>query len=152
MLTLIPNSMFSWDFRVLHDGEEIALIDREWFRERASFTVDGKTFDVRRTSVLNGTFVLEHADAAIAIATKSSIFKRAFEIAVGSNIYTLQATSVFGREFSLSQGGVIIGYFRPLSLFGRTAEATFPGTITRPVQLFLAFLVLTLWKRSAESA
>jgi hypothetical protein len=150
MLTLIPKNWFSWDFRVLDGEQDIAFIDRDWFRERASFTLDHRTYDVRRTSILRGTFALEQSGVTLAEASKTSAFRRAFEVHFGGHHYRLQAARFFGREFHLLQGGVSVGTVRPRSVLGRSATAEFPERIPREVQLFLVFLVLNLWKRAAE--
>ena len=152
MLTVIPKSWLSWDFHVTEDGQAVALIDRHWFRERASFSVDGKSYDVRRTSVMHGTFVLEHSGRVVAEARKRSAFRRSFDISSGGNRYTLEAVSAFGREFRLLRGGTPAGRIRPVSMLRRTATAVFPEAMPREVQLFVVFLVLVLWKRAADAA
>jgi hypothetical protein len=153
MLTLIPKSWLSWDFRVTEDGRDIAFIDRDWFRERATLDVDGATYHMRRTSVVHGTFALEHDGRVVAEAKKTSAFRRAFEVVtVDGERYELQASSMFRREFQLLRGGVPVGAVRPVSIFGRTATVNFPQTVPRPLQLFLVFLVLVLWKRTSDAA
>ena len=98
MLTLVPKSWLSWDFRVEEDGREVAFIDREWFRERASFSLDGEWYVVRRTSVMHGTFALERDGVELARAQKTSAFRRAFEIeTTEGERYALTAVSMFRR-------------------------------------------------------
>jgi hypothetical protein len=153
MLTLVPKSWISWDFHVREAGREIAFIDRDWFRERASFTLDGETYHVRRTSVVSGTFSFEYRDVVLAEATKTSALRRAFEVVTkGGERYGLRAESVFGRTFELTRGGVRVGEVRPVSIFGRTATVRFPDSVPRPLQLFMVFLVLVLWKRTSDAA
>jgi hypothetical protein len=152
MLTLIPKSWFSWDFRVIASSGDVALIDRHWFRESASFSVKGRSFNVRRTSLVRGAFTLEHAGVAVAEAKKPSSFRRAFEITIGADHYRLEAATIFGREFVLSHDGISVGGVRPNSFFGRTATAQFPERLPREIQLFMVFLVLVLWKRAADAA
>jgi len=152
MLTLIPKSWFSWDFRVTDNSGDVALIDRHWFRENASFSVSGRSFDVRRTSLVRGTFALEHAGVTVAEARKPSSFRRAFEITTGEDHYRLEAATIVGREFVLSHNGIPVGSVRPKSFLGRTATAHFPERLPREIQLFIIFLVLALWKRAADAA
>jgi hypothetical protein len=152
MLGVIPKSWFSWDFYVVEDGRKIAFIDRHWFRERASFSLDGESYGVRRTSVVRGTFVLEHAGSVLAEAIKPSSFRRSFDISVGADRYSLTAASAFRREFRLFRGGAPVGTINPVSVLGRSATAAFGDGIPRAVQLFVVFLVLVLWKRAADAA
>src|SRR5262245_16716675 len=152
MLKLVPKNWFSWDFRVLQGGQEIALIDRHWFQEKASYSLAGRTYEVRRTSVLHGTFVLEHANMVLALANKPSAFHRAYDITIGAEQYRLEAAAVARREFHLLQGGVTVGSVRPDSFLRRSATAQLPAKLPQEVQLFLIFLVLNLWKRAADAA
>lgn len=150
-LTLIPKSWVSWDYRVLWEDREIAQLDRSWIRERASFTLDGEQYEARRTSLVRGTFVLERAGRVEAEAVKPSLFRRAFDIRVGAVPYRLETVSAFRREFRVLRVGVQAGRVRPASLFRRTLVAELQATIPLPVQLFLTFLVLVLWKRQQEA-
>ena len=152
MLTLIPKSWFSWDFRVTDNSGDVALIDRHWFRESASFSVDGQSFHVRRTSLVRGTFTLQHAGVTVAEAKKPSSFRRAFDITTGADHYRLEAATIFGRAFILSHDGRAVGDVRPTSFMGRTSTAQFPEQLPREMQLFVVFLVLILWKRAADAA
>jgi hypothetical protein len=152
MLTLIPKSWFSWDFRVTDNSGDIALIDRHWFREDASFSINGRSFDVRRTSLVRGTFALEHAGVTVAEARKPSSFRRAFDITTATDHYRLEAANIFGRAFVLSHDGIPVGGVRPTSFIGRSATAQFPERLPREIQLFIVFLVLVLWRRAADAA
>lgn len=104
MLTLTPKAWYSWDFRILEGDVEIVLLDRHWFRERASFTMDGSTYAVRRASIVRGTFVLERDGRTIAEAKKTSAFRRAFDVQAGPERWVLMAKSAFRREFALFRG------------------------------------------------
>jgi hypothetical protein len=152
VLTLVPKSWYSWDFRVMQDGVEVAFIDRHLFRERATFTLGGTTYDIRRTSMWRGEFVLERDGAVIAEATKPSLVRRRFEVVAGGERYGLHAVSTFGRAFHVLRGGVPVGRVVPVSMFRRTATAEMPATISTEVQLFMTFLVLAVWKRMADAA
>lgn len=152
MLTLVPKSWFSWDFKVLHDGEEVALIDRHSFRESASYSLGDQIYDVRRTSVVQGTFVLERSGEVIAAARKASSFRRTFEITTATDEYRLKAATAFGRTFELWHGSDVVGTVRPTSMLGRRTTADLPATLPPEFQLFIVFLVLVLWKRAATAA
>ena len=151
-LLLTPTHWLTWDFRVTADGREIAIIDRDWFRERASFSIDGRSFGIRKTSLLRSNFVLEDNGTLVAEATKPSAFRRTFHVTAGGKQLTLRAVSALRREFHLFDGAAWIGRIRPLSAFRRKATAEFPETMPLEVQLFVTFLVLVLWKRQADRA
>jgi hypothetical protein len=152
MLTLEPKAWYSWDFRVLDGDEEIAFLDRSWVRERLEFTLDGESFAVRRTSVVRGTFVLEREGEVLAEAGKKSVFRRAFDLAVGPERWVLEAVSPLRREFRLLRGGLELGSVRPVSILRRRAMIDLPEAVPIPLQVFVSCLVLVLWKRSADAA
>lgn len=152
VLTLRPRAWYSWDFEVVADDEVLAVIDKVWYRERASFTLDGVTYDVLRTQLLRGRFALQVHGRVVAEATKTSAFRRAFELRWEGQRYELRAAHPFWREFRLYQGGVPVGVIAPVSVLRRSAIAQLPAEIPLPVRLFIAFLVVVLWKRQSDAA
>ena len=152
MLTLRPKAWYSWDFRILKEGREIALLDQHWMRERASFTLDGSKYQIRRTSFLRSTFDFTKDGQVIATASKPKRLRRELEVRAGHERWTLRAVSAFRREFELVRGGLRIGGVEPESAFRRAGTADFPDLIPLPLQIFLACLVLLLWKREADAA
>lgn len=152
MLKIVPEHWYSWDFRVLEDGNEVARLDRAWVRERGGFELDGDSYEIRRTSTLKGSFVLQRATTIVARAEKASLVRRAFDVQVGAVPYRLEAVSAFRREFRVLRAGVPWGTIRPVSAFRRTAVADLPDTASLPVRLFFIFLTLVLWKRQQDAA
>ena len=152
MLTLIPDSWFSWNFRVLRNDADLTVIRRDWFRERGTFEIRGVLYAIRRTSWIRSTFALERDGHAIAEASKPSSFRRLFDITADGNRLELRPASWFGREFQLYRGTELLGVVRPNSFWSRTATADLLDSIALPIQLFTIFLVLVLWKRASDRA
>lgn len=152
MLTLVPEHWYSWDFRVLEDGREVARLDRAWARERGTFQLGPDTFEIARTSMLRGAFMLKRRTTVLARAEKPSVFRRAFDVRVGATPFRVESVSAFRREFRVLRVGMEIGTIRPVGAFRRTAVVDLPDTVALPVRLFLAFLVLVLWKRQRDMA
>lgn len=151
VLIAIPRNIFSWDFAVERDGEPIADIDMSWFRERAEVRIGGQTYLFSRENMLLGTFALRQGNRIIARAQKASVFRRAFEVETDGRTLTLSAVSVFRREFELVREGAQMGRIYPRSWFGRTAVIDLPDELSLPVQVFLFWLVIVLWRRKARS-
>ena len=144
MLDTTPRGLFSWGFTVRQDGDTIADIDLSWFGERAEIRAGGQTYSAYRESLLAGTFVLQSGERALARAQKVSAFARAFAIDLAGRPLELKATSVWTREFGLSEGGVPVGRIGPAGWFGRRAVIDLPADVPLPAQLFLLWLVLVL--------
>ena len=152
MLTATPHGLFSWGFTVRQDGNTIADIDPSWFGERAEIRAGGQTYAAYREGLLAGTFVLQSGERALARAQKVSAFARAFAVDLAGRPLELKATSVWGREFRLFEGGVPVGRIGPAGWFGRQAVIDLPPDVPLPAQLFLLWLVLVLWRRADAAA
>jgi hypothetical protein len=152
MLDAIPHGIFSWDFTVWRNGEAIADIDMSWFREHADVQIGGQTFSVYRESMLKGAFALQAGDRILARAWKVSVFARAFEIDFEGRKFELKATSYWTHHFALSENGIQIGWIGPTSWLGRKSVIDLPEDLPLPVQVFLFWLVVVLWRRRAASS
>ncbi len=150
MLWATPNSLFSWDFTVFCDSEFLADIDMSWLRERADVTIGDQAFSVCRTSVMSGTFVLKSGDQVLAEAKKVSAFTRTFEIRTDDRELTLKAVSIWKRQFALYENGAQIGQIGPTNWLRRRAVIDLPDDIPIPIQVFLFWLVVVLWRRQAS--
>jgi hypothetical protein len=152
VLRATPRSIFSGAFTGRRGGEVVAEIDPAWFGERAEVTVDGEPYALTRESVLEGTFAMRSGDRVVASARKPSAFTRAFEVELGGRRLELKAVSVWRREFGLFEGGSLIGRIAPAAWLGRTAVIDLPDDLPPHAQVFLFWLVLVLWRRSASSS
>jgi hypothetical protein len=147
MLTLVPRHPFSWDFKVMQGPHVIAEIDNGWWRERADIAIGSDPYTVRRESVLRGEFVLEHGGTALARARKPSAFRRLFVVDAGTTHLVLRARSIFRRAFVLMEGDTQVGWISPDRFYSRRATANFPEGLPLPVNVFIAWLTVLLWRR-----
>jgi hypothetical protein len=152
MLHATPQSIFSWDYTVLRGRAVMAQIDMSWFRERAEVEIGDQTYSVHRESIVQGTFVLQSRGQVLARAQKVSAFSRAFDIDCAGQQLELKAVSIWTRQFGLFRNGRQIGRIGPRGWLGRSAVIDLPGDISVPVQVFLFWLVLVLWRRAASSS
>ena len=152
MLHATPHGIFSWDFTLSKDGVALAEIDMSWFRERAEVKIGEQTYTVYRESVMQGTFALQSGDQVLAQAQKVGAFTRAFEVNFAGRQLELKALSAWKRQFGLFENGAQIGHIGPTNWLRRKAVIDLPGDIPLPVQVFLFWLVVILWRRAAGSA
>jgi hypothetical protein len=152
LLTIEPKRWFSWDFTVSQGTRAIADIDISWWRERGELTIEGRTFRVTRDGMIGGDFVLESSDGVVARATKPSLFRRAFVVTHGAKTWTLEPTSMFRRALTLRDGGRDAGEIAPRGAWSRRASARLPDEAPLPVQVFLIWLAVLLWKRESDAA
>ncbi len=157
MLTAIPRNWYSWDFSLEGPGEQrIARLVISGFRERGSVVVDGRTYTIGRDGRL-GPFTLTAPDGSLVVsAVKPSAFRREFVVTpTGGASYALKPVAPLRREFVLSRDGQEhgrVGSIAPVSWWRRQARVEFIEDLPAPVQAFLVWLTLLIWKRDSEMA
>jgi hypothetical protein len=154
MLTAVPMSWFSWNFRLREPGgASIGEVKLSAWRERGAVELAGKSYRIRRDGLL-GPFLMEASDGAVvAMATKPSALRSEFVVSDDVHTYELKAVSMFQRTFHVYRDDERLGAIVPDSFLGRQASLQFPGdTPPLMMQAFLAWLTLLLWKRAAAAS
>ncbi len=150
ILRAIPKSMFSSAYEVYSGPELLCTVDVGWFREAGSFLLGSRCYEIRREPMW-GAFVLTRGEVEFCRAKKPSALSRLFSVAYDGGVYELAAASPFQRKFVLRQAGQIIGTLAPVSVFSRKVDVELPEDLSRPVQVFLVWLVTTMWRRQSNS-
>lgn len=150
MLQARPTSCLSWNYRLLQDGRTIGLIDQSTWRERATCTIGGVRFELYREGTV-GDFILEFEGAVLARAQKPRFLTRQFVVAFEGRTYELKAVSAWTREFVLRVEDVVVGRIEAESLFNRHARLRLPESLPLPVQVFVFWLVVLMWRRYASN-
>lgn len=160
MLAATPTSLLSRNFTLSADGRLLGRLDQASFRERATVTLDGTpyTFSHHR---LQRAYTLEVAGREVARARREGLVRRIFEVtadggAAGASPLALrlqQRRSLLSlsHRFDVSDGRDVVATIRRPNLFGRRAQADFPPSIPLPVQVFLLWIALMMWKRDDSS-
>lgn len=152
MLRAYPSSIFSWNFSIVEGGTEVAELKTAWMSERGTLTIRGTEYDVYRQGWLHGAFVIAANGTFLAQAEKPSPFLRQFNVDCGHHQLRLTARSPFTRAFGIYNGDSEIGSIYPDHCFTRKATINLPNKIILPVQGFLFWLVLLMWRRSANNS
>lgn len=151
MLQIVPESWLTWNFDVLEDDRRIASIKTTLLPESGSFSIDGSSFRAYREGMISGKFLLDGESGTIACAEKPSAFLNSFNVEYSDKRYTLKKESLIGRSFVLLQGGLEVGSIRPERFLSRKAALSLPADLPMPVQVFMMWLVIILWRREANS-
>jgi hypothetical protein len=150
-MTVVPRRWYSWDFSVTSGDRTVAVLDLASWRERAEIMIGDVTHRVFRERALGGDFIIEANGRELARATKASAFWPTMIVHYGGKDYTLRKPSMWRRAFALMDGERQIGTIAPESAWTRRAVAELPDWPV-PIQAFVIWLVVILWKRDAESA
>lgn len=152
MLQISPMRWFSWDFTVERGGRAVAELDISWWRERGELTIDGRTYGVRRDGLISGDFTLTAPDGTVvATASKPSILHRRFAVVHGGHTITIEARSAWGRTMDVLLDGRAVGAISPAGAWTRRAVAELPDALPLPVQVFVVWLAVLLWKRDEDA-
>lgn len=152
VLEAVPKHWYSWDFVVQGKSGRVAEMDLSLWRERGTVDIEGKLFKLGREGFMSGMFALERNGERVASAVKPSAFSRTFEVRYGDHRYTLRAASLFSRRFVLIQGDTQVGSVTPQGWVTRRADVALPASLPKPVQVFILWLALLLWKRHSDGA
>ncbi len=150
MLQAVPKSIFSWNFTVSQADRLIADVSMAWSGERAELRVEGIRYEVSREGWLSGRFVMTSDLGVLAVAEKPSAFFRSFVVQYGNRRFQLKALALSTRGFGLTEGSTRVGTIEP-AFWSRTTTIDLPDDIDLPVQVFMFWLVLILWRRAARS-
>ena len=152
MLQLVPDGWLGWNFDVLDNGNKIAEIKSSSLPDSGTFLLADGDLRAYREGLFTGDYLLESDGQIVARAQKPSAFRNSFEIASAGKSYTLKKESLVGRSFVLLQGDIAVGSVRSEGYFGRKASVSMPEVMPLPVQLFIIWLTILLWKRESDSA
>lgn len=152
MLTAVPTSWLSRHYDVYDGRDRIARLDLAWVREAGTLVLADRTFEVGRDGLWSGPFYLKERGGLRAAAVKPSALVRAFDVVVGPDEYRLAPAAWLGRRFDPTGGGEVIGWIRPLAIFTSRMEIDLPDALPLEVRVFLAWLVILLWRRRVHSS
>ncbi|HVS00668.1 MAG TPA: hypothetical protein VMW27_28875 [Thermoanaerobaculia bacterium] len=152
MLEAKPPGLFSRDFDIEAEGRKIAFLDIALWREAGEVLIEGQPYKLYREGLMSGAFLLEKEGQVVARAIKVSAFRSQFDLELGTHRCSLKRASIFGRSFSVLQGGDVLGSIRPAGVFTRRALIDLPPDWPAPVQVFVFWLVLVIWNRDRSAA
>jgi hypothetical protein len=150
MLTCLPMSLCSWNYRVrgLPAGEGATAINV--LSEQGSLSIGGATYEVVKHGPMSGHWTLEAAGQIVAEARKPSAMFRTIVVTCGEAALTVQAASPFTRVFELTVGEGVVGSVRPVHLFTRRALMECDAAVPQLAQMFAFWLVVLSWRRTAN--
>ena len=151
MLTCLPQSLCSWNFRVLDSVAKIGTITTRFLTEEGSIQLHNQEWTIRKPNFLTGQWNLEREGAIIGRAQKQTVFRRTFEIEYENTLWLLKAKSAFGRGFEVLRHDKVIGRIEPVHAFTRRSKIDCAEALPLPAQLFCFWLAMITWRRAQNS-
>jgi hypothetical protein len=151
MLTCVPQSLCSWDYRILGASAGSAALTFYFLTEQGTISLGGAEHSVRKHGWLSGHWTLECDGDIYADAEKPSAMFRSFEIRTSEMKLTIKAQSAFTRAYEILAGGSVVGTIRPVHTFTRRAFIECSSSVPELAQLFSFWLVVLTWRRAANN-
>ena len=149
-MTIVPKRWYSWDFDVVDGERHLAVVDVSSWREKGLLTVEGVEHRVYREGAMSD-FILERGGTVLARGTKPSAFRDTILVGYSGRQYMLRKKSVWRRAFILLDGDNEIGSLAPDSIWTRHATVSLPRDWPLPINVFVIWLAIILWKREADA-
>jgi hypothetical protein len=146
MLTVVHKA-FSYSFDVMQGANTVALARNvSGWRDRAEIRIDADIYTARRDG---NSYLFELGSRVAARADQPRKWLREFFIEHEGRRYTLRPKSrfLFRRHFLLLEGSTQVGSVAPDGAFTRKAGVELPPTLPVFLQVFITWLVMTMWKR-----
>lgn len=151
MLHASPHNWLSKRYELSQGDRHLATLDLAWVREAGTLEIEGGKYELAREPGW-GDFVMRGDAGEVCRAAKPSVLRKRFEVTVGAETFVLEPEDFLHRSFALLNGGATIGHISRQSFFSRTAVVDLPQRLPRPVQAFLTWLVLLMWRRQQRRA
>lgn len=151
MLTCLPVSLCSWDFRVSGTFAETATVAFNFFSEQGSISLGTREWSIRKHGPLSGHWTLEDHGQIVADATKPNALFRSFEVQAGDVRFTAKAQSAFTRSYDLLSGDRKLGTICPAHPFTRRSSIECAPEVPELGQLFAFWLAVITWRRAANN-
>ena len=145
-----PKHMFSWGFVLSANQQYLTTIDMEWLVEGGHFEWEHNTYQLGKEGIWSGNFFLRANTEIIARALKPNPFTRRFTLNFENRELILAAESPLTRCFCLFENDKEIGSIRPNHPFTRRTSIDFPDDLSVPVQVFIFWLAVLMWRRAAS--
>ena len=146
-----PKHLFSWGFELRTSDGFLTTMDVSWLQGRGAFPWGGVDYALGRESWPMGDFLLQSQGNAVARAAKVSPFLRSFRVQLDTRDLVFKAASPFTRRFILIENADVIGQIAPNHPFTRSSVIELPDNLDVPVQVFLFWLAVLMWRRAANS-
>jgi hypothetical protein len=158
MVTCLPVSMCSWNYRVLGLPAGEGRTEINLFSEQGWLSLGGTSYDVVKQGPFSGQWTLERDGEIFAQARKPSSMYRMMLVTLGGATLAVQPESPFTRVFEVREilhtdrrdEERVVGTVRPVHPLTRRGEMSCDASVPQLAQLFVFWLVAMSWRRTAS--
>ncbi|WP_109473363.1 hypothetical protein [Ornithinimicrobium cavernae] len=136
---------------ILLDGEQVATVDPEFWREGAELEIGGRTWQFARDGRDRVARLQGSADPALR-ATRPSFFSSAWAVHGEGVGYEVRRASLFGNEHLVLREGTPVGTGRTASFWSGRATLDLDPSVPPVHQLFLLWISHLMRQRANAAA
>ncbi len=129
------------------DGTPIAVLDHA----RLGFTLNGRTYTIRRAGVFAPLYELLRDNVAL-VSARQVPFVNRYTVTSAGREWRLKAEEILARRFGLFDGDARVGGITPSSRFNFTQDVSIdlPDELPLEARVFLMWLLLWKWGDSSS--
>jgi hypothetical protein len=129
------------------DGTPIAVLDYA----RPEFTLNGRTYTIRRVGLFAPLHELLRDNAAL-VSARQVPFVNRYTVTSAGRMWKLKAEEMLARRFGLFDGDARVGGITPSSRINYTRDISIdlPDELPQEAQVFLMWLLLSNWGATAD--
>ena len=152
MLTCLPESLCSWNFRVVDPSRQISFVRFDFFTEQGVIQHEGAQYRIIKHGWLSGQWSLIASDVTFARAVKPNALFRSFDISTQEYSLVTRAQTFVTRAYDIFTPSRRVGVIMPSHAFTRRSTIECSAEIPVLSQLFCFWLAVTTWRRAARNS
>lgn len=146
LLTCLPKSFFSGDYRVLGTSLGDAEVQFGACTQPGKICLGEEALAARMHGGLTGRWTLEKRGCICVEAHQPKLLRRIFELRGEGGVYTLCAQSAFRCRYALFCGEDEVGSIWPAHAFTKRAYIDCDATVPECTQLFAFWIAAFMWR------
>jgi len=149
MLTCLPQSLCSWDYRILGARAGASAITFNMMSQQGTLQHGGDLYQIVKPTILVGRWTLESGGSVIGTAEKSLMIRH-YAVDTGGTPFSVQAR-LMSSTFNIVVGARNVGEVRKMHPFTRRAVVDCSNAVDELGQLFAFWLCALAWRNAARS-
>ncbi|MEZ0275300.1 MAG: hypothetical protein ACAH88_10380 [Roseimicrobium sp.] len=151
LLTCLPKSFFSYDYRVLGTSLGDAEVQFGVCSKPGKICLGQDALAARMHSWFTGRWTLEKEGCVCVEARQPRLLRRVFELNGEGGKFTLQAQSAFRCRYDLFSGEERVGSIWPAHAFTKRAYIDCDTAVPECTQLFAFWIAALNWRNTAHA-
>ena len=148
MITCLPQSLCSWDYRLLGTRTGDAGVTFNAMSKQGTLTLGHSQYDIRKESILVSRWTLETRGEVMGNAEKISLFRK-FQLQTAGPALTLEGAPL-SSTYRMIANGREVGTIQKMHPFTRRATIDCSEAINELDQIFAFWIAAMMWREASR--